>query len=324
MVLVPTSAAVGTLAEAAATVGRLRTFSTSSLVRVLAERAANGPSPCASEFPGLMVSRLDPTPVSLPVIASCTPLPRDVSRMTAKTPMTIPSMLRALRPRLTISPERLIPTIRNIFPITPPPMARRRRSARRGAPLLFVSARRPPRREHALEAAPLEFEVGGRRLQTWGYDGGVPGSEVRVTEGDTLRVKLLNRLPADTTIHWHGLPVPNAMDGVPHVTQTPVKSGEGFTYDFVVPTSGTYVYHSHVGLQLDRGLYGPLIVEPKKEELDYDREYVLLLDDWLDGISGTPEDTLDMLQNRGGSMGRGMMGGMGSGMMGGGRGQKGP
>jgi len=179
-------------------------------------------------------------------------------------------------------------------------------------------------REHALEAAPLEFEVGGRKLQTWGYDGGVPGPEIRVTEGDSLRAKLLNHLPADTTIHWHGLPVPNAMDGVPHITQPPIKSGEDFTYQFVVPTAGTYVYHSHVGLQLDRGLYGPLIVEPKKEELDYDREYVLLLDDWLDGISGTPEDTLDMLQNRGGSMGRGMMGGMGSGMMGGGRGQRGP
>jgi multicopper oxidase len=177
-------------------------------------------------------------------------------------------------------------------------------------------------REHALEAAPLEFEVGGRRLQTWGYDGGVPGSEVRVTEGDTLRVKVLNRLPADTTIHWHGLPVPNAMDGVPHVTQTPVKSGEHFTYEFVVPTAGTYVYHSHVGLQLDRGLYGPLIVEPKKEELDYDREYVLLLDDWLDGVSGTPEDTLEELQASGGGMG-GMMGGMRGGMMGGG-GQGGP
>ena len=103
-------------------------------------------------------------------------------------------------------------------------------------------------REHTLEAAPLEFEVGGRRLQTWGYDGGVPGPEIRVTEGDTLRVKVLNRLPADTTIHWHGLPVPNAMDGVPHITQPPIKSGEEFTYEFVVPTAGTYVYHSHVGL----------------------------------------------------------------------------
>ncbi|HET7273029.1 MAG TPA: multicopper oxidase family protein, partial [Rubrobacter sp.] len=124
-----------------------------------------------------------------------------------------------------------------------------------------------------------------------------------------LRAKVLNRLPTDTTIHWHGLPVPNAMDGVPHITQPPIKSGEDFTYAFVVPTAGTYVYHSHVGLQLDRGLYGPLIVEPKNEALEYDREYVLLLDDWLDGISGTPEDTLKALQASGGGMGEGMMGG---------------
>jgi FtsP/CotA-like multicopper oxidase with cupredoxin domain len=168
-------------------------------------------------------------------------------------------------------------------------------------------------REHTIEAAPLKFEVGGRKLQTWGYNGGVPGPEIRVSEGDTLRVNVLNRLPADTTIHWHGLPVPNAMDGVPHITQPPIKSGEEFTYEFVVPTAGTYVYHSHVGLQLDRGLYGPLIVEPKKEELDYDREYVLLLDDWLDGVSGTPEDTLKALQASGGGMGGGMMGGRGQG-----------
>jgi FtsP/CotA-like multicopper oxidase with cupredoxin domain len=174
-------------------------------------------------------------------------------------------------------------------------------------------------REYTLESAPLEFEVGGRKVHTWGYDGGIPGTEIRVTEGDSLRARVLNRLPADTTIHWHGLPVPNATDGVPHVTQPPIESGEEFTYEFVVPTAGTYVYHSHVGFQLDSGLYGPLIVESKKEELDYDREYVLLLDDWLDGVSGTPEDTLKALQASGG----GMMAGSGGGMMGG-REQGGP
>ena len=84
-------------------------------------------------------------------------------------------------------------------------------------------------RAKTLEATPLEFEVGGRTVETWGYDGGVPGPEIRVTEGDTLRAKVLNRLPADTTIHWHGLPVPNAMDGVPHVTQQPIKRGETYT-----------------------------------------------------------------------------------------------
>lgn len=170
-------------------------------------------------------------------------------------------------------------------------------------------------REYALEAAPAGFEIAGREFSTWGYDGGVPGPELRLTEGDTLRVRLKNALPAGTTIHWHGLPVENPMDGVPDVTQPPVRSGEEFVYEFVVPTAGTYMYHSHVGLQLDRGLYGPLIVEPKREELSYDREYTLLLDDWLDGVFGTPEDALAELRGAGGMMGGmgGMMGGPGGG-----------
>ncbi len=149
-----------------------------------------------------------------------------------------------------------------------------------------------------------------RKVQTWAYNGEVPGQEIRATEGDTLRVRVQNGLPTDTTVHWHGLPIVNEMDGVTKVTQPPIKSGEEFVYEFVVPTAGSYMYHSHVGLQLDRGLYGPLIVEPKKEELSYDREYTLTLDDWLDGISGTPEETLTQLENTGGGMG-GTMGGMG-------------
>ncbi len=175
-------------------------------------------------------------------------------------------------------------------------------------------------REYAFEAAPVDFELAGRALPTWGYDGGVPGPELRLTEGDTLRVRLKNGLPADTTIHWHGLPLVNEMDGVPNVTQPPIKSGEEFVYEFVVPTSGSYMYHSHVGLQLDRGLYGPLIVEPRREDLSYDQEYALVLDDWLDGAEGTPEDALEELRAGGGGMGGGMMGGMGGGMggMGGG------
>ncbi|HET7479041.1 MAG TPA: multicopper oxidase family protein [Rubrobacteraceae bacterium] len=153
------------------------------------------------------------------------------------------------------------------------------------------------------------MRIGGRKLHTWGYNETLPGPEIRLTEGNTLRVNARNRLPADTTIHWHGVPLKNSMDGVPRVTQPPVKPGEDFVYEFVVQAAGTYMYHSHVGLQIDRGLYGPLIVEPKREELDYDREYTLLLDDWLDGSPGTPEDTLKALRNSGGSMGGGMMGG---------------
>src|SRR5215210_495477 len=95
-------------------------------------------------------------------------------------------------------------------------------------------------REYAFEASPLDFELGGQLVQTWGYNGAVPGPEIRVTEGDTLRVNVQNRLPEDTTIHWHGLAVPSAMDGVPGLSQPPIKSGEDFVYEFLVPTAGTY------------------------------------------------------------------------------------
>lgn len=112
-------------------------------------------------------------------------------------------------------------------------------------------------REYALEPASLELDLDGRTLQTWGYNDTVPGPEIRLTEGDTLRVKVNNRLPEDTTIHWHGLPIVNDMDGVPNVTQPPVAGGEEFVYEFVVPVAGSYMYHSHVGLQLDRASTAP-------------------------------------------------------------------
>ncbi len=101
------------------------------------------------------------------------------------------------------------------------------------------------------------------------------------------------------------------MDGVPGVTQEPVEPGDTFTYEFEVRVPGTYIYHSHSGLQLDRGLYGALIVEPKNEPLSYDREFVLTLDDWLDGVNGTPEDALKDLRSGGSTMEG--MGGMGGG-----------
>ena len=171
--------------------------------------------------------------------------------------------------------------------------------------------------ERALEAAPLDFELGGRSVPTWGYGGGLPGPEIRLKEGETLRAVVRNRLPEGTSVHWHGVPLPNAMDGVPGVTQEEIKAGEEFTYEFRANDPGTYIYHSHSGLQLDRGLQGPLIVEPEQEFLSYDREYVMMLDDWLDGVDGTPEATYEKLRSGEGEMagmeGMGGMHGMGVG-----------
>lgn len=147
-----------------------------------------------------------------------------------------------------------------------------------------------PATEVALEAGEVVLDLAGTRAVTWGYGGTVPGPEIRVRAGDVLRAPLRNALPEDTTIHWHGISLPNAMDGTPGLTQAPVVPGAGFDYEFVVPDAGTHWYHAHSGHQLDRGLYGALIVEPRTEELAYDREYTLLLDDWRDGLDAFPDD----------------------------------
>ncbi len=122
----------------------------------------------------------------------------------------------------------------------------------------------------------------------WGYDGLVPGPTLRLKRGDELKVRLFNDLPEPTVIHWHGVRLPNAMDGVPHLTQHPVEPGKTFDYRFTVPDAGTYWYHSHLysSEQLERGLYGPLIVD-EPEGVDVDRDIVLVLDDWRLAEDGT-------------------------------------
>ena len=112
----------------------------------------------------------------------------------------------------------------------------------------------------------------------WTYNGTVPGPELRVTQGDRVRVTLVNHLPAATTIHWHGLRLPNAEDGVAGITQDAVPPGHTFTYEFVVQDAGTYWYHPHqdTETQLDRGLFGALVVAPRGGPAA-DRDYVVLL-----------------------------------------------
>jgi FtsP/CotA-like multicopper oxidase with cupredoxin domain len=180
-----------------------------------------------------------------------------------------------------------------------------------------------PVREFKLTTAVTPIDLGTGEFKAWTYNGLPVGPELRVTEGDILRVVVTNNLPDPTTIHWHGVPVPNAMDGVPDMPQPAIQPGETFTYEFKAGPSGTYLYHPHVGHQLDRGLVGPLIIEPKREPGNYDREYVLMLDDWATVDGGGPDSPQRVTDHMGhGMMGGGMMGGMMNGMMGGMMGQQ--
>src|SRR3979411_2721344 len=123
----------------------------------------------------------------------------------------------------------------------------------------------------AMTPAESLIDLGGIKVRTWAYDGQVPGKEIRLHKGETLRAPLTNNLPgADTPVHWHGLAIPNPMDGVPVLTQPATTPGQKFDYEFVVPDSGTYWFHSHVGTQNDRGLYGPLIIEDPNNAQDSD------------------------------------------------------
>jgi FtsP/CotA-like multicopper oxidase with cupredoxin domain len=124
--------------------------------------------------------------------------------------------------------------------------------------------------------------VDGTKMRVWAYNGQVPGPTLRVQLGETLRVHFTNQLPQATTIHWHGVRLPNNMDGVPHATQPPIQPGESFTYEFTPKDAGTYWFHPHIrsSEQVERGLYGVLIVEDAKP-LPYTQDVVWVIDDWL-------------------------------------------
>ncbi|RFC65834.1 multicopper oxidase family protein [Mesorhizobium denitrificans] len=115
----------------------------------------------------------------------------------------------------------------------------------------------------------------------WCYDGSLPGPEIRVRQGERLRIAVENALDEETTVHWHGVRVPNAMDGVPHLTQAPIAPGETFTYEFDAVDAGTFWYHPHQRSfeQVGRGLYGPLIVE-EADPIRVDRDLTWVLSDW--------------------------------------------
>jgi manganese oxidase len=140
----------------------------------------------------------------------------------------------------------------------------------------------------------------GKFVHAWAYNGQIPGPEIRVNEGDKIAIIVENNLDYEkgTTIHWHGIRLPeNKADGIPGLTQYPIKPGEKFVYKYTAKNAGTHFYHTHgssykdVAMQDDMGLTGPLIVLPKNKSdirhpANYDREYIFMLDEWAVGEQG--------------------------------------
>ena len=120
----------------------------------------------------------------------------------------------------------------------------------------------------------------GKEVMGMTVNGGIPGPTIRFKEGGYAVIYVKNEMDVETSVHWHGLLLPNFYDGVPYLTTPPIKPGETQKYEFPLKQSGTYWYHSHTMLQEQSGVYGSIVIEPKEETLDYDKELVMVLSDW--------------------------------------------
>jgi CopA family copper-resistance protein len=123
--------------------------------------------------------------------------------------------------------------------------------------------------------------IGGRRGEALTINGTIPGPLLRMREGGDVEIRVHNALDEDTSVHWHGVLVPNPMDGVPGLNFPGIKPGETFVYRFPVRQYGTYWYHAHSAFQEQQGHYGPLVIAPRTPPpYSFDREHVLVLSDW--------------------------------------------
>lgn len=137
--------------------------------------------------------------------------------------------------------------------------------------------------DFALEIGRAPVNITGRPQVGTVVNGTLPAPLLRWREGDTVRLRVSNRLDEPTSIHWHGIILPTSMDGVPGLSFDGIAPGGSYDYRFTLGQSGTYWYHSHSGLQEQRGLYGPLVIEPRDGYREpHDREHVIVLSDWTD------------------------------------------
>ena len=124
--------------------------------------------------------------------------------------------------------------------------------------------------------------ITGKDRMAMTVNGGIPGPTLKFTEGDHAIIYVTNKMNVETSVHWHGLLLPNFQDGVPYLTTPPIEPGKTQKYEFPIIQSGTYWYHSHTMLQEQLGVYGSIVIEPKVKTLEYDKDLVLVLSDWTD------------------------------------------
>ncbi len=157
-----------------------------------------------------------------------------------------------------------------------------------GLPSFAATAR--PSAVPTLGGRSFDLDIGYRKVNLTGKErtatvvnGSIPGPVLRWQEGDRVTLRVRNHLAHDTSIHWHGMILPAAMDGVPGISFDGIKPGDTFTYQFDVRQSGTFWYHSHSRFQEQTGVYGAIVIDPARPDpVGYDRDYVVLLSDWSD------------------------------------------
>ena len=145
-----------------------------------------------------------------------------------------------------------------------------------------------------LTSQQTDVDLGGVTARTLAFGSTIPGPLIRANIGDELAITVQNRLSEPTSVHWHGIALRNDMDGVEPATPN-IHAGQDFTYRFSVPNAGTYWAHPHVGLEEDMGLYLPVIVDDPTEPGNYDAEWIVVMDDWTDGVGKSPQQLYDAL-----------------------------
>ena len=149
-----------------------------------------------------------------------------------------------------------------------------------------------PVRQYELTIEQKGVNITGKEVMGMTVNGSIPGPTLRFTEGEYAVIKVTNLMEVETSVHWHGLLLPNFYDGVPYLNTPPIKPGESFTYEFAIKQSGTYWYHSHTMLQEQAGVYGSIVIEPKEKKLEYDTDLVMVLSDW------TNDKPMQVLRNQ--------------------------